>query len=38
MQYLFDNLTSSGLKSHLCLRAWPEGLGIGVIDIPKEMP
>ena len=35
-QSLFDEVCSSDYATHLCLRAWPHGLGSGVIEIPEE--
>jgi predicted O-methyltransferase YrrM len=37
-QLLFDHLSDAGimaLETHLCLRTWKEGLGIGVVHIPE---
>jgi len=34
---LGENLgAGAAFRTHICLRAWPEGLGIGVVEIPKE--
>jgi predicted O-methyltransferase YrrM len=36
-QQMFDRLQES-YETHLCLRTWKEGLGIGIVRIPSPLP